>query len=136
MKKSAVLLGALPLVSLLAACGGDAQSDGIRVVASFYPFAYVAEQVGGSHVDVDNLTSPGVEPHDLELKPKQVGAVQSADLVVYQRGFQSAVDDAVDQADLSGEGVLDIAAIVHLDESTVEHSHEHGEEIPGGRDAR
>ncbi len=128
MKKSTVLLGALPLASLLAACGGDAQSDGIGVVASFYPYAYVAEQVGGSHVDVDNLTSPGAEPHDLELKPKQVGAVQSADLMVYQRGFQSAVDDAVDQADLSGEGVLDIATLVHLDDSTGEHSHEHGEE--------
>ena len=128
MKKSTVLLGALPLASLLAACGGDAQSDGIGVVASFYPYAYVAEQVGGSHVDVDNLTSPGAEPHDLELKPKQVGAVQSANLMVYQRGFQSAVDDAVDQADLSGEGVLDIATLVHLDDSTEEHSHEHGEE--------
>ena len=128
MKKSTVLLGALPLASLLAACGGDAQSDGIGVVASFYPYAYVAEQVGGSHVDVDNLTSPGAEPHDLELKPKQVGAVQSANLMVYQRGFQSAVDDAVDQADLSGEGVLDIATLVHLDDSTGEHSHEHGEE--------
>lgn len=115
MKISAVLLGTLPLVSLLAACGGDAQSDDTSVVASFYPFAYVAEQVGGSHVDVDNLTSPGVEPHDIELKPKQVGAVQTADLVVYQRGFQTAVDDAVDQADRSGDDVLDVARIVRLE---------------------
>ncbi len=128
MKISAVLLGSLPLVSLLAACGGDTQTDETRVVASFYPFAYVAEQVGGPHVDVDNLTSPGVEPHDLELKPKQVGAVQSADLVVYQRGFQTAVDDAVEQADRSGDDVIDVAAIVHLDKSTVEDSHERAEE--------
>ena len=110
--KVPVLFGALPLVSLLAACGGGAQTGDARVVASFYPYAYVAEQVGGTHVHVDNLTSPGVEPHDIELKPKQVGAVQAADLVVYQRGFQSAVDDAVDQADRSGDDVLDVATTV------------------------
>jgi zinc transport system substrate-binding protein len=112
MKIAAALLGIL-LAGTLAACGGDAQSGGTRVVASFYPYAYVAERVGGAHVDVDNLTSPGVEPHDVELKPKQVGAVQEADLVVYQRGFQTAVDDAVDQADRSGDDVLDVAKLVH-----------------------
>jgi zinc transport system substrate-binding protein len=112
MKILAVLLGALPLAGLLAACGGEAQSGDTRVVASFYPYAYVAEQVGGPHVKVDNLTAPGVEPHDVELKPQQVGAVQEADLVVYQRGFQNAVDDAVDQADRSDDDVLDVAATV------------------------
>jgi len=128
-KTSIVLLGALPLASLLAACGSDAQSGDPRVVASFYPYAYVAEQVGGTHIEVDNLTSPGVEPHDVELKPKQVGAVQAADLVVYQRGFQSAVDEAVDQADRSGDDVLDVAKVVRLEEAHEEDSHdEHAEE--------
>ena len=112
MKTSIVLLGALPLASLLAACGGDAQSGDTRVVASFYPYAYVAEQVGGTHVEVDNLTSPGVEPHDVELKPKQVGAVQDADLVIYQRGFQSAVDAAVERADRADSDVVDVSDLV------------------------
>ncbi|MGH3474283.1 MAG: metal ABC transporter substrate-binding protein [Aeromicrobium sp.] len=111
MKRMAVLLLAL-FAGPLAACGSDAQTSGTRVVASFYPYAYVAEQVGGAHVDVDNLTSPGVEPHDVELKPRQVGAIQGADLIVYQRGFQSAVDDAVDQADLPSDDVLDVAKTV------------------------
>ena len=129
MKKTSTALLGILLAGTLAACGGDAQSGGTRVVASFYPYAYVAERVGGAHVDVDNLTSPGVEPHDVELKPKQVGAVQEADLIVYQRGFQSAVDDAVDQADRSGDDVLDVAEIVHLDEAHEEESHdEHAED--------
>ena len=116
MKKPALLLGALLFASLLAACGDDAQSGDTRVVASFYPFAYVAEQVGGTHVDVDNLTSPGVEPHDVELKPKQVGSVQTADLVVYQRGFQSAIDNAVDRADRVKADVIDVATLVPTDQ--------------------
>lgn len=129
MKKSLALFGALPLVLLLAACGSSAKGDDgtTNVVASFYPFAYVAEQVGGSHVDVANLTSPGVEPHDLELKPKQVGDVQTADLVVYEKHFQAAVDDAVDQADRSTEDVVDVASVVKLkplQEGAEEEGHE------------
>ncbi len=110
--KSVGLIAALPLVALLAACSEGGQTDGTRVVASFYPFAWVAEQVGGTHVDVENLTSPGVEPHDAELRPRQVGDVQAADLVVYQRGFQHAVDDAVDQADRPSDAVLDVGELV------------------------
>jgi zinc transport system substrate-binding protein len=126
MKKFRGLLAVLPLVTLLAACGDGGQADGTRVVASFYPFAYVAEQVGGDHVSVENLTSPGAEPHDLELKPKQVADVQTADLVVYQRGFQSAVDDAVDQADRAAGGVVDVSEVVEL--------HEEGEHKDAGHE--
>ena len=117
MKTAAAVSLGLLAGCLLSACGSGPQADGPRVVASFYPYAFVAEQVGGSHIEVDNLTSPGVEPHDVELKPKQVGAVQSADLVIYQRGFQNAVDDAVDQADLPGDDVLDVAKTSDLDEA-------------------
>ena len=44
-----------------------------------------------------NLTAPGVEPHDLELKPRQVAELADADLVVYESRLQPAVDDAVKQ---------------------------------------
>ncbi len=132
MKKPLALLGALPLVLLLAACGSTSKGDDgtTNVVASFYPFAFVAEQVGGSHVNVENLTSPGVEPHDLELKPKQVGDVQNADLVVYEEHFQAAVDEAVDQADRSKKDTIDVATIVKLKPTQpgAEDGHDHGDE--------
>lgn len=135
MKKPLALLGALPLVLLLAACGSSSKGDDgtTQVVASFYPFAFVAEQVGGSHVDVENLTSPGVEPHDLELKPKQVGDVQGADLVVYEKHFQAAVDDAVKQADRSTKDSVDVASVVKLkplQAGAEEEGHDHGDEDP------
>lgn len=133
MKKPLALLGALPLVLLLAACGssddGSAGGDTTSVVASFYPFAFVAEQVGGTHVDVENLTSPGAEPHDLELKPKQLGDVQNADLVVYQQHFQAAVDDAVKQADRPTKNTLDVASVVKL--KPVQEGAEDGHEEEG-----
>jgi zinc transport system substrate-binding protein len=75
----------------------------------------VAEQVGGAYVDVENLTSPGVEPHDVELKPKQVGAIQDADLVIHQSGFQSAVDRALDEAGRPADADVDVTDVAHQD---------------------
>jgi zinc transport system substrate-binding protein len=89
---------AAPISALVGACASPAlPADGTTtVVASFYPLAEAARQVGGAAVAVDNLTPPGVEPHDLELSPKEIEAIATADVVLYLgQGFQPAVEDAV-----------------------------------------
>src|SRR5690349_15047612 len=83
---------------LMAGCGGSGSSSKgtSSVVAAFYPLAYAAQQIGGSQVDVTNLTPPGTEPHGIELTPKEVGKLQSADSVLYlSHDFQPAVEQAV-----------------------------------------
>jgi zinc transport system substrate-binding protein len=96
----------------LAGCGGGGDGapnggdSGTRVVASFYPLAFLAQEVGGAGVQVEDLTPPGVEPHDLELPPRDVAALGDADLVLYLGGgFQPGVEDAVAQ---SGAEALDL----------------------------
>jgi zinc transport system substrate-binding protein len=131
--KPPALLGALAsMLLLLAACSDeDASGDRPRVIASFYPFAFVAEQVGGDHVDVENLTASGGEPHDLELTPRQVADLTDASLVIFETGFQPGVDEGVEQADLSDEAALDVAEVVTLhpeDEHAEEEHAEEGEE--------
>ncbi|MCW2768996.1 MAG: zinc transporter substrate-binding protein [Aeromicrobium sp.] len=135
MRKLLALLAVVPLVALPAACDASAKDDGrTSVVASFYSFAWVAEQVGGSYVSVQNLTSPGTEPHDLELKPKQVAAVQDADVVLYEKHFQAAVDEAVDQAGRSGKDTIDADAVLDVlpvqEGAEDEEGHDHGAEDP------
>lgn len=96
--KPAAWVYAVLACCLLAGCGGSgAAGGGTSVVAAFYPFAYVADRVAGDHASVSNLTSPGSEPHDVELSPQQVAEVSEADVVVYESGFQPAVDDAVEE---------------------------------------
>jgi zinc transport system substrate-binding protein len=69
------------------------------VAAAFYPLAYAAERIGGPAFDVQNLTPPGAEPHDLELTPQEVARIQNASVVLYlSHGFQPAVSKAVEQA--------------------------------------
>lgn len=80
----------------LSACGSGGGAGGrTKVVAGFYPMAWLAQKIGGDAVKVETLTRPGAEPHDLELTPRQIADVQSSGLTLYVRGVQPAVDDAV-----------------------------------------
>ncbi len=106
---SMVGTGALSGCSALSTDTGS----GRRVAAAFYPLAYVAERVAGDLAEVDNLTSPGNEPHDLELNFTEVAEVAKADLVIHETGLQPAVDDAVAQ-NATG-AVLDVAPVARLE---------------------
>ena len=94
-----LILTCLISMAPVACSRSEAAPDGLTtVVASFYPLAEAASRVGGDLVSVDDLTPPGVEPHDLELAPDDVEAIATADVVVYLGGgFQPAVQDAVTQ---------------------------------------
>ena len=99
----------LILVFALVGCGGatGATKGQKTVVASFYPLAFAAERIGGAHVHVENLTPPGAEPHDLELSPKAVARIETANVVLYlSHGFQPAVSDAVKQASVTKVDIL------------------------------
>ncbi|MDL4818032.1 metal ABC transporter substrate-binding protein [Actinomadura opuntiae] len=128
------LLAAVPAAVLAAGLGaalvgcGSAVADvppgKTAVVASFYPAAWLAERVGGGDVYVRTLTRPGAEPHDLELTARQVAQVEKADLAVYVKGVQPAVDDAVREH--ARNRSLDAASLVRTlpppsdDESEIE----------------
>jgi zinc transport system substrate-binding protein len=137
----AAALGCILL--LAAACGGteqpnSAQPGQLTVVTAFYPLQFVAERVAGRHAAVDSLTQPGAEPHDVELTPRQVASVSDASAVIYLKGFQPAVDEAVSQS--GNANVLDTASVVPLQTVSEEHPdaehaedghrHEHGEPDP------
>ncbi|MDA0635092.1 metal ABC transporter substrate-binding protein [Nonomuraea sp. MCN248] len=128
MSLAGTLAGALLLAT--AACGADAGTGAAhegtpRVVAAFYPLQWLTEQIGGPDVEVTSLTTPGVEPHDLELGAHQMAQLEDAALTVYIKGVQPAVDEAV-----SPDTAFDAATAV----TTLpvgghdEHAHDEGEE--------
>jgi zinc transport system substrate-binding protein len=113
--------------------GTTSGAAGLTIVAAAYPFQFVAERVAGQHGEVTGLTQPGAEPHDLELTPQQTAEVIEADLVVYEKTFQAAVDDAVAQS--GKDNALDTTTVVPLQELGTEHEHEHeGEEHAEGEE--
>ncbi|MEU8839670.1 metal ABC transporter substrate-binding protein [Streptomyces roseus] len=134
---AAALAGAVALgTTALTACSGASAGTGtdgkLHVMSSFYPMQFLAEQIGKDHVKVDTLTKPGVEPHDLEITPKQTGQLGESDVVLYLKGLQPAVDKAVAQSGV--KNVIDAAKLTRLEvhgSSGHDHAHEGGESPAG-----
>jgi zinc transport system substrate-binding protein len=124
---SGVAVAAVTALGLgtLSACSADGMAAGntdkFDVVASFYPMAYLAEQIGGDHVRVTTLTRPGQEPHDLEISARQTAQLQESDAVLYLRTLQPAVDSAVAQSGVRTK--IDAASLTTLET--------HGSEVGG-----
>jgi zinc transport system substrate-binding protein len=113
MRLILILISEMLLVCAAGCGGGSAASPAKEtVVASFYPLAYAAEEVGNGAVDVENLTPAGAEPHDLEVSPQDVAAIREADLVLLLGdGFQPQLEDAAG----TGKNVLRLLDTPGLD---------------------
>ncbi|HEY8456565.1 MAG TPA: zinc ABC transporter substrate-binding protein [Actinopolymorphaceae bacterium] len=113
---------------LLAACGPSRSTHASQgeekphVIAAFYALQYATERVAGDHATVDNLTKPGTEPHDLELSPRDIATLEQADLVIYLRGFQPAVDEGV--ALTAADHSLEVSRLANLSPSPSAHGHD------------
>ncbi|MFI8927476.1 metal ABC transporter substrate-binding protein [Streptomyces sp. NPDC053474] len=127
-------------LATLAACGSDdaaaTNNKGkLDVVASFYPMQYLAEQIGGKHVEVTSLTEPGQEPHDLEISAKQRAQLEESDAALYLKGLQPNVDEAISQSAIKTK--IDAAALTSLEKHGNEvggHAEAHDEEGEEGED--
>ncbi|MEV7424390.1 metal ABC transporter substrate-binding protein [Streptomyces sp. NPDC091212] len=120
---------ALGMVALSACSSSDAatKSGGkLAVTASFYPMQFLAQEIGGDHVSVTTLTKPGVEPHDLELKPRQTAQLGEADVIVYLKGIQPAVDKAIAQSGV--QNTVDATTLTTMEKHGTEAGHAHGDD--------
>ena len=113
--------GSDPLTAPPSPVGSSTQAQ-VTVAAAFYPYWFVAQRVGGDRANVSLLTEPGVEPHDLELSPRQVAELGEVDLVIYQKGFQPAVDESVDQQ--APDKQLEVNAALGRAPVADDHDHE------------
>jgi ABC-type Zn uptake system ZnuABC Zn-binding protein ZnuA len=94
----------LALVAVLAGCGEDdggaAAGGGVKVVATTTQAADLARNVGGDRVEVVGLLAPNSDPHEYEVRPRDMQALVDADLVVRSGGD---LDDWLQEA-IEGSG--------------------------------
>lgn len=130
------LAGALAVLPL-AGCGtvgAQARPGTVQVTTGFYALTYAAEEVGGDHVTVHSLAKPGADAHDLELSPGDLVTVSRSRLVLLEKGFQPAVDDAVAaHAPAAGFDVAPAAGVAAGEEHAGEQD-AHGEEDQHGHE--
>ncbi|MHB1127251.1 MAG: metal ABC transporter solute-binding protein, Zn/Mn family [Bacillota bacterium] len=72
------------MIVITAGCGprpGD--SDRMRIVATFYPLAFFAREIGKDLIAVDTLVPVGVEPHEWEPALRDMDGIAKARLFIY-----------------------------------------------------
>ncbi len=89
-------------------------SEKIKVVASFYPLADFAKNVGGDLVEVMNITPAGAEPHDYEPTPKDIAALYDAKLVILNGNGVDAWGEKI-EGELTQKGIIVLKMSDHLD---------------------
>lgn len=124
-----VVVIVLVVAGYLLATGGIAQptrGDELSVTTSFYPLYFFASEIGGDTADVRNMTPPGVEPHEYELTPQDLIAIEDSDLIILNgAGFAGWEEDIIRNY-ASKEIVVASEGLTTL--MTEAHEHEHEEE--------
>jgi ABC-type Zn uptake system ZnuABC Zn-binding protein ZnuA len=90
LRRLAPLALAVVATALVAGCGDDGNAaragDRLTVVATTTQAADLARNVGGARVDVVGLLAPNADPHEYEVRPRDVKALADADVVVRSGG--------------------------------------------------
>ena len=123
-----------------------ADTQPIKVVASFSILADMVKQVGGNHVSVTSLVGPDEDSHVFDPSPSDARALASADMVVINGlYFEGWIDRLVKSSGFKGKLVVASDGIVPIDisqkddhaqhDSHDEHNHDsHGHDKHGHDD--
>ncbi|WP_026261420.1 zinc ABC transporter substrate-binding protein ZnuA [Kiloniella laminariae] len=139
-KKSFSTLFALPLGVLIT--GSALADEAPRVAVSILPIHALVQSVMEGVGEPELLIDQGASPHGYSLRPSQVRALNSADLVVWVgEGMETFLVKSLHQkAENGGTGhaleLMDIAGITLLENRTAgawetEEGHNHAEEAEG-----
>ena len=102
----------------------------VEVVASFYPLYEFSKQVGGTLVNVTNVTPPGVEPHDFEPSSLQIAQIQNANVFIFNGGgLDPWAEKIAPELEQKGLKVIEMTSLLKSDLiAATEDDHDHGQD--------
>lgn len=99
----------------------------LKVYTSFYPLYDFAVKVGGDKVEVINMVPTGEEPHHYEPLAKEVAALETADVFIYNgAGLESWADKVIAGLETKELLVVEASSGLEILEGH-NHSHDHEE---------
>lgn len=109
----------------------------IKVVATFYPLAFLSQEIGGDYIEVTQLVSSNTEIHSWEPSASHILAAENADMIVFNgAGLDHWLEDDVLTALSSNKKRTAVDTTHGLDllmgeeheheEQSGEEEHEHG----------
>jgi zinc transport system substrate-binding protein len=101
----------------------------LQVVASFYPLAFFAQEIGGEEVTVKQLIPDNLEVHTWQPSFADILAVDEADVIIYNGASLDHwfEDDILSIVDSSDKIIVETTEGVKLLETEPEHADEHKE---------
>jgi len=84
--KSMIKTAVLPILILVAACGGSPETTGgggVKVVATTNIVGDLVRTIGGPQVEVEALMGPGIDPHLYKASAGDVRRMSSAEAIFY-----------------------------------------------------
>ena len=91
----------LPSDSRNAASRKDGDGSGLRIVTTIFPQYDFVRQIAGDRVSLQMLLKPGEETHSYEPTPRDIIAIQNADLFIYVGGENDEwVEDILDAPEM------------------------------------
>lgn len=120
-----LLLSLVPLAS-------HADEHPINVTTSFSILGDMVQEVGGDHVNVRSLISPEGDAHGYNPRPRDVGAITQADLVVFNglqfEGWMSRLLDAAHYRNtvvIASDGIAPLKTQPEHDDDDHDHDSDH-----------
>lgn len=122
------------LICALSGCAAPLETpneNGISIVTTLFAPYDFAKQVAGEAASVTMLLPPGAESHSYEPTPRDIIAIQEADLFIYAGGEnESWMTDVLSSIDMGSTKIISMLDVVDLlKEETVEGmEHDHDED--------
>lgn len=90
-KQLVLVIGSFVIVLVLIVASSvlrepEGEDDRTKVVATFYPLAYMAESIGGERVSVTSLVPYNSELHSWQPAPQDIVRADDADVILYNGG--------------------------------------------------
>jgi zinc transport system substrate-binding protein len=86
-RKQKILLATITLIIIaiaaIALTTSTPKTDKLTLVASFYPLAYLSQEIGGDYVTVTQLVPSNTEIHSWEPSASHIVATENANIIVY-----------------------------------------------------
>jgi zinc transport system substrate-binding protein len=126
------------MLFISAGCSGDLDVDGqgsddrISVCASFYTMYDFAEKIGGDRIRLTNIIPVVTEPHHWEPSPKDILAIEKADVFIYNgAGMEPWVEKVLGSIRNEDIEVVETSKGIEL----LKGEHSHDEENEDGEES-
>ncbi len=105
------------------------ETDKLKVVATFYPIAFFAQQIGGEEVIVNQLIPENTEVHTWQPSFDDILAIEEAEVIIYNGAYLDYwfKNDILPVINASNKVIVKTTTGVKLIETGTEHADEHEE---------